>query len=131
MWVTMMPSIELQHEAVAPACHTARSGLASRVLDCLRRRKADRSSVTQELDYTLAETLEGDAANPMDTTQASQQAWALHQCLSRLEYRQREVVILDWLAAPSYRVNPSAFHKKSYEISVRPCCAACAASLAS
>ena len=130
----MMPSIELQHEAVAPACHMVRSGRASRALDCLRRRKADRSSVTQELDDTLAETLEGDAANPMDPmdpTQASQQAWALHQCLSRLEYRQREVVILDWLAAPSYRVNPSAFHKKSYEISVRPCCAACAASLAS
>ena len=69
----------------------------SRALDCLRRRTADHSSVTQELDDTLAETLEGDAANPMDTTQASQQAWALHQCLSRLEYRQREVVSLAYL----------------------------------
>ena len=36
-------------------------------------------------------------ANPMDTTQASQQAWALHQCLSRLENRQREVVSLAYL----------------------------------
>ena len=69
----------------------------SRALDCLRRRTADHSSVTQELDDTLAETLAGDAANPMDTTQASQQAWALHQCLSRLEYRQREVVSLAYL----------------------------------
>ena len=69
----------------------------SRALDCLRRRTAERSSVTQELDDILAETLEGDAANPMDTTQASQQAWALHQCLSRLEYRQREVVSLAYL----------------------------------
>ena len=69
----------------------------SRALDCLRRRTADRSTVTQELDDTLAETLEGDAANPMDTTQASQQAWALHQCLSRLENRQREVVSLAYL----------------------------------
>ena len=69
----------------------------SRALDCLRRRTADRSTVTQELDDTLAETLEGDAANPMDTAQASQQAWALHQCLSRLESRQREVVSLAYL----------------------------------
>ena len=69
----------------------------SRALDCLRRRTADRTTVTQELDDTLAETLEGDAANPMDTTQASQQAWALHQCLSRLENRQREVVSLAYL----------------------------------
>ncbi len=69
----------------------------SRALDWLRRRTADRSTVTQELDDTLAETLEGDAANPMDTTQASQQAWALHQCLSRLENRQREVVSLAYL----------------------------------
>ena len=64
---------------------------------CLRRRTADRTTVTQELDDTLAETLEGDAANPMDTTQASQQAWALHQCLSRLENRQREVVSMAYL----------------------------------
>ena len=69
----------------------------SRALDCLRRRTADRSTVTQELDDTLAETLECDAANPMDTTQASQQAWALHQCLNRLENRQREVVSLAYL----------------------------------
>ena len=32
---------------------------------------------------------------------------------------------------PSYRVNPSEAHKKSYEISLRPCCPACDASLAS
>lgn len=69
----------------------------SRALDCLRRRTADRTTVTQELDDTLAETLAGDAANPMDTTQASQQAWALHQCLSRLENRQREVISLAYL----------------------------------
>ncbi len=74
----------------------------SRALDCLRRRTADRSTVTQELDDTLAETLEGDAANPMDTTQASQQAWALHQCLSRLENRQREVVSLAYLRDMSH-----------------------------
>ncbi|MBK9236826.1 MAG: sigma-70 family RNA polymerase sigma factor [Rhodoferax sp.] len=69
----------------------------SRGLDLLRSRTADRSGVTQELDETLADTIEGDGANPMDMAQASQQAVALHQCLSRLENRQREVVSLAYI----------------------------------
>ncbi len=69
----------------------------SRSLDNLRRRAAERAHLTQELDETLADTLEGDAANPMDTSLASQQAWALHQCLSQLENKQREVISLAYL----------------------------------
>ncbi len=69
----------------------------SRGLDLLRRNKADRANLTQEFDEVMAETLEGDAVNPMDATQASQQAWALHQCLSRLESKQREVVSLAYI----------------------------------
>ena len=69
----------------------------SRGLDFLRRRNTQRGKLTQELDETIADTLEGDAANPMDTAQASQQAWALHQCLSRLDNKQREVVSLAYL----------------------------------
>lgn len=69
----------------------------SRALDFLRRRTADRAHLTQELDDTLADSLEGDAPNPMDTTQASEQAWALHQCLNQLEKRHREVVSLAYL----------------------------------
>lgn len=69
----------------------------SRALDQLRRHKAEREHLTDELDDTLAETLEGDSANPMDTSLASQQAWALHQCLTRLEHKQREVVSLAYL----------------------------------
>ena len=69
----------------------------SRALDFLRRRTAERLNVTQELDEVMAQTLEGDAANPMDTALASQQAWALHQCLTRLENQQREVVSLAYL----------------------------------
>lgn len=69
----------------------------SRGLDLLRRRKADRGHLTQELDDTLADTLAGDAPSPMDTAQASQQAWALHQCLARLDNRQREVVSLAYI----------------------------------
>lgn len=69
----------------------------SRSLDSLRRRAAERSHLTQELDETLADTLEGDAPDPLDTSLASQQAWALHQCLGQLEHKQREVISLAYL----------------------------------
>lgn len=69
----------------------------SRGLDLLRRRAADRSHLTQELDEVLADTLEGDTPNPMDTAQASEQAWALHQCLGKLDNKQREVVSLAYV----------------------------------
>lgn len=66
----------------------------SRGLDMLRRRAAERSHLTQELDETLADMLEGDTPNPMDTALASEQAWALHQCMGKLDNKQREVVSL-------------------------------------
>jgi RNA polymerase sigma factor (sigma-70 family) len=69
----------------------------SRSLDSLRRRAAERGHLTQELDEALADTLESDAPNPMDTSLASQQAWALHQCLQQLEHKQREVISLAYL----------------------------------
>ncbi len=69
----------------------------SRGLDMLRKRAADRSHLTDEIDETLSDTLAGDAANPMDTALASEQAWALHQCLGRLENKQREVVSLAYV----------------------------------
>ena len=69
----------------------------SRSLDYLRRRSAERTHLTDEIDDAMSDTLEGDSPNPMDTTLASQQAWALHQCLGQLENRQREVVSLAYL----------------------------------
>jgi RNA polymerase sigma-70 factor (ECF subfamily) len=69
----------------------------SRSLDLLRRRKAERDHLTDSMDDAMAETLEGDSPNPMDTSLASQQAWALHQCLGKLENNQREVVSLAYL----------------------------------
>ncbi|MDD2545707.1 MAG: sigma-70 family RNA polymerase sigma factor [Burkholderiaceae bacterium] len=69
----------------------------SRALDALRKRSSDRTDLTQELDEGLEQSLEGDSPNPLDTAQASQQASALHQCLSRLEHKQREVVSLAYL----------------------------------
>ena len=74
----------------------------SRSLDLLRRRTTDRAQFTQEFDELMAETFESDAANPMDTADASEQAWALHQCLSRLEGRQREVLSLAYLRELSH-----------------------------
>lgn len=69
----------------------------SRGLDFLRRRNSDRADVVQELDDVMSDTMEGDSANPMDTALAGEQAWALHQCLSQLGNKQREVVSLAYL----------------------------------
>lgn len=69
----------------------------SRGLDFLRRRNSDRADAVQELDDVMSDTIEGDSANPMDTALAGEQAWALHQCLSQLGNRQREVVSLAYL----------------------------------
>ncbi|RYX88905.1 MAG: sigma-70 family RNA polymerase sigma factor [Comamonadaceae bacterium] len=69
----------------------------SRGLDFLRRRTSDRADSVQELDDVISETVAGDSPNPMDMAQASEQAWALHQCLNRLENRQREVVSLAYM----------------------------------
>ena len=74
----------------------------SRSLDLLRRRTADRAQFTQEFDEAMAETFESDAANPMDTADASEQARALHRCLSLLEGRQREVLSLAYLRELSH-----------------------------
>ena len=69
----------------------------SRALDLLRRRAAERTHLTQEIDETLAATLAGEGLTPLDTAQASEQAWALNQCLGRLESKQREVVNLAYM----------------------------------
>jgi len=69
----------------------------SRALDALRKRTSDRADLMNELDDALADTLPGEGANPMDATEASEQAFALHQCLGKLETRQREVVSLAYL----------------------------------
>ena len=69
----------------------------SRALDFRRRRASDRADAVLELDDAIIETVASDAADPMDTTQASEQAWALHECMRKLEAKQREVVSLAYL----------------------------------
>jgi RNA polymerase sigma factor (sigma-70 family) len=69
----------------------------SRALDFLRRRTSERADTALELDDALGETLAADVPGPLDTSQASEQAWALHECLRKLESRQREVLSLAYL----------------------------------
>jgi RNA polymerase sigma factor (sigma-70 family) len=69
----------------------------SRALDFLRRRNTERVDMNQPLDEFINDTVANDQPNPMDTTQASERAWALHQCLGRLENKHREVVSLAYL----------------------------------
>jgi len=69
----------------------------SRALDFLRRRASERADTALELDEAMSESLAGDSPDPMDTSHASEQAWALHECLRKLEARQREVVSLAYL----------------------------------
>ena len=69
----------------------------SRALDFLRRRSSERMHLTQELDDYLSDTIEGDAPNPLNTALASEQAWALQQCMNQLDNKQREVVSLAYL----------------------------------
>ena len=74
----------------------------SRGLDFLRRRASERADRMQELDDVISDTVAGDSPNPMDTAQASEQAKALHTCLSQLENKQREVVSLAYLRDMSH-----------------------------
>lgn len=74
----------------------------SRGLDFLRRRASERTDRMQELDDVISDTLAGDSPNPMDTAQASEQAKALHNCLSLLDNKQREVVSLAYMRDMSH-----------------------------
>lgn len=74
----------------------------SRSLDFLRRRATDRADKMQPLDEVISDTVAGDSPNPMDTLQASEQAKALHNCLSLLDNKQREVVSLAYMRDMSH-----------------------------
>lgn len=74
----------------------------SRALDFLRRRASERADAALELDEAICETVAGDSPDPIDTAQASEQAWALHECLRKLESRQREVLSLAYLRDMSH-----------------------------
>lgn len=96
-FVTIWRSAPNYRETLSPPMAWMGLIVRSRALDLLRRRKADRAQLTQEFDEVMEQTTESDAANPMDMAEASEQAWALHQCLAQLDGKQREVVSLAYL----------------------------------
>ncbi len=69
----------------------------SRALDFLRRRRSERIDQSRELDDGIRETVPEEGPGPLDMAASSEQAFALHQCLSKLEARQREVVSLAYM----------------------------------
>ena len=84
-------------EALSPPMAWLGVIVRSRALDFLRRRASERADSALQLDDLIAETVAGDARDPLDSSMASEHARALHDCLRRLEARQREVLSLAYL----------------------------------
>jgi len=84
-------------EALSPPLAWMGVIVRSRALDFLRRRTSERADAGLQLDDAISETVAGDSPDPLDTSQASEQAWALHECMRKLEARQREVLSLAYL----------------------------------
>ena len=96
-FLTIWRSAENYRATLSPPMAWMGLIVRSRALDFLRRRTAERTHVTQELDEHLADSLAADLPTPLDTALASEQAWALHQCLNKMDNKQREVVSLAYL----------------------------------
>ena len=96
-FMTIWRSAETYRASLSPPMAWMGMVVRSRALDFLRRRSTERSHLTQPLDDETEDTHADDNPGPMDMALASEQAWALHQCLGKLEHRQREVVSLAYL----------------------------------
>ncbi|MGV3572849.1 MAG: RNA polymerase sigma factor [Ramlibacter sp.] len=96
-FLTIWRSAPDYHATLSPPMAWMGMIVRSRALDFLRRRTSERADTAQELDDVISDTVAGDSPDPMDTTQASEQAWALHECLRKMEAKQREVVSLAYL----------------------------------
>ena len=90
------------HAALSPPLAWMGVIVRSRALDFLRRRTSERADAGVELEGAVTDTVAGDSADPLDASQASEQAWALHECLRQLEARQRELVSLAYLCDLSH-----------------------------
>lgn len=75
----------------------------SRAIDFLRRRAAERHLASQSDDSGEFERIDLDAADPFDVTMASEQAWALRQCLQHIDPKPREVLVLAYFRDLSHR----------------------------
>ena len=88
--------------SLSPSMAWLRLIARSRALDQLGRRRAEREHLRDDIDDARAVELVSDEAGPLDSSLASQQAKALHQCLMRLEARQRELINLAYLRELSH-----------------------------
>jgi RNA polymerase sigma factor (sigma-70 family) len=96
-FITIWRSADNYRASLSPPLAWLGMIVRSRALDFLRRRASERADAVQELDDVISETVAGDSPDPIATADASEQARALHECLRRLEGRQREVVALAYL----------------------------------
>lgn len=96
-FLTVWRSAGVYRDALSPPRAWLGVIVRSRALDFLRRRASERADSALPLDDTLAETLPGTAADPVDARGASETARALDECLRRLEARQRQVLSLAYL----------------------------------
>jgi RNA polymerase sigma factor (sigma-70 family) len=65
----------------------------SRALDVLRKNATEKHLHGTDIDQDNMATLDDAAGNPMDTALASEQAWALHECLKKIDAKPREVLV--------------------------------------
>ena len=96
-FVTVWRSADSYRATLSPPMAWLGMIVRSRALDFLRRRTSERADAGQEIDDAMSDTVAGDSPDPIDTAQASEQAWALHECMRKLEARQREVLSLAYL----------------------------------
>lgn len=69
----------------------------SRALDFLRRRRAERLHLNEDFDEMQQTVADDGESGPQQLAEASEQALVLHQCMQRLEVKQRELVSLSYL----------------------------------
>jgi RNA polymerase sigma factor (sigma-70 family) len=65
----------------------------SRALDVMRKNATEKHLQGSDIDDDAIQALDETADNPMDTALASEQAWALHECLKKIDAKPREVLV--------------------------------------
>jgi RNA polymerase sigma factor (sigma-70 family) len=65
----------------------------SRALDVMRKNATEKHLQGSDIDDDGIQALDETADNPMDTALASEQAWALHECLKKIDAKPREVLV--------------------------------------
>jgi RNA polymerase sigma factor (sigma-70 family) len=75
----------------------------SRALDVLRKNATEKHLQGADIDEDGFACLDEATNNPMDTALASEQAWALHECLKKIDAKPREVLVQAYFKDLSHR----------------------------